>query len=136
MRSLALFSVGLFLLCCSAYSQSEIGGATLNGAVTDSSGAAVAGAKVTAQNRDTGLERTTTTSESGLYNMVRLPVGRYDLTVEFQGFKTAKKPDLPLTIGAVLTLNVQLEVGAASESVTVTAETPVNKPIPANDKDH
>ena len=125
MRSLASLLISSLLLSSSAYSQSEIGGATLNGAVTDSSGAAIAGAKVTAQNRDTGLERTITTSAAGLYNMVRLPVGRYDLTVEYQGFKTAKKQDIPLTIGAVLTLDVQLEVGAASESVTVTAETPV-----------
>ncbi|MBL8176761.1 MAG: TonB-dependent receptor [Bryobacterales bacterium] len=125
MRSFALFSLSFFLLSRSAYSQSEIGGATLNGSVTDSSGAAVAGAKVTAQNRDTGLERSAVSSEAGLYNLVRMPVGRYDLTVEYQGFKTAKKPDVPLAVGAVLTIDVQLEVGASSESVTVTAETPV-----------
>jgi hypothetical protein len=105
--------------------QSEVGGASLNGAVTDQTGAAVAGAKVSVINRDTKLERSTTTSETGLYNMVRLPVGRYDLTIEFQGFKSAKKQDIPLSIGAVATFDVKLEVGSASESVTVTAEAPV-----------
>src|SRR5215467_9656585 len=69
------------------FAQSEIGSATLNGTVTDPSGAAVPGAKVMAKNSATGVERSTTSTAEGLYNFAGLPVGVYELTVEAQGFK-------------------------------------------------
>lgn len=108
-----------------AWAQSEAGGATLSGTVTDSTGAAIGGAKVKATNRDTGLARETITSAGGVFNFPRVPIGSYDLTVEFQGFKTAKREAIPVSIGAVLNLEVKLEVGAASESVTVSGEVPI-----------
>jgi outer membrane receptor protein involved in Fe transport len=108
-----------------AFAQSEAGGATLNGTVTDPSGAQVANAKVTAVNKSTGYTRTATTTESGLYSLVRLPAGRYDVTVEFAGFKPAQRTDAQLSIGAVATLDVQMEIGSAQETVNVTAELPV-----------
>jgi len=67
----------LFCICLwtvTVFAQGEIGGASLNGTVTDSSGAAVPGAKVTATNPATGLTRTTTTDQTGLYNFQQLPV--------------------------------------------------------------
>lgn len=118
------------LLCASmlagaAFGQSEAGGATLNGTVTDQSGAAVPNAKVSIANPQTGISRTTQTSDVGLYSFPRLPVGSYDLTVEVQGFKASKRTQIPLEVGAVATIDVRLEVGNAQETVSVTAEAPV-----------
>src|SRR5205823_2465005 len=54
-----------------------------------------------------------------------LPVGSYDLSVEANGFKTAKLSNVALAVGAVATIDLRMEVGAAAESVTVTADVPV-----------
>lgn len=115
----------IVLSLTSCFGQSEVAGATLNGTVVDPSGAAVPGARVVATNDDTGLTRDTTTSEAGMYNFVRVPVGRYTLNVEANGFKVIKRSGIALSVGAVATLDLTLEVGAATETVTVTEETPV-----------
>ena len=113
------------LLACASSAQSDIGGATLNGAIVDPSGANVAGAKVTVSNAATGFTRTTGSNEAGLYNFSRLPVGTYDVSVEVQGFKLSKRIGVQLGIGAVATLNILLEIGAAQEQVSVTSEVPI-----------
>ncbi|MBI3681796.1 MAG: TonB-dependent receptor [Acidobacteria bacterium] len=107
------------------FGQSEVGGATLNGAITDPTGAAVAGAKITVSNPETGYSRASESNESGLYTLVRLPVGRYDMLVEKQGFKPTRRTGLGLAIGAVATLNIALELGATQETVTITEELPL-----------
>jgi outer membrane receptor protein involved in Fe transport len=117
--------LGVFLLTSVAFGQSSIGGATLNGTVTDPSGAAIAGAKVTANNASTGLTRTTATTEAGLYDFPNLPVGTYDLTIEKQGFSGVKRSGIQLSVGAVVTINAPLQIGTTQETVNVTAETPV-----------
>ena len=109
----------------SAFPQSEVGGATLNGTVTDPSGAAVANAKITATKADTGQSRLIESGQAGNYTLVRLAPGRYDLTVEAPGFKTVKRPGVILAIGAVATFDIALEVGATQETVNVTAELPL-----------
>ena len=114
-----------FLSFSSLYAQSEVGGATISGVVTDPSGAAVAGAKVTAREQRTAFERSTTTSEDGLYNLVRLPVGLYDVTVEQRGFQPTKRTGIPLNVGAVTTIDVQLAIGTTQEVVSVTADVPI-----------
>lgn len=107
-----------------AWGQSEIGGATLNGTITDSTGAVVPAAKVTITNPTTGFRRSTQTTGSGLYSF-RIPVGQYDLEVENQGFKTSKRTGVSLEVGAVATVDVSLQVGGATETVSVTADAPV-----------
>ena len=122
MFKLALFTCAL---AASAFAQSQVGGATLNGTVTDASGAAVPNAKVSVANTGTGLNRSTQTTDEGLYVFTGLPVGQYDLSVDAQGFKAAKRTALQLEIGAAATIDVRLEVGSASETVSVVAEAPV-----------
>ena len=124
-RSLLKLCTCLLLLATSLLAQSEIGGATLNGTVTDQSGAAVPNAKVSVSSPATGLSRATQTTEVGLYSFPRLPVGSYDLTVDAQGFKTTRRTAIHLQVGAVATIDVRLEVGNAQETVSVTAEAPV-----------
>src|SRR5262245_39979578 len=92
----------LLLLCllaaaASLSAQSEVGGATLNGTITDPSGAAVAGAKVTAVDQGTGFTRPAVSNDAGLYSLVRLPVGTYTLTIEQKGFQITKRTDIPLS---------------------------------------
>src|SRR5262245_9704264 len=124
-KSVFQLCVVLMSAAAAVFAQSEIGGATLNGTVTDPSGAAVPGAKVTIVSPATGLSRTTQTTDVGLYSFPRLPVGTYDLTVDAEGFKTSKRTAIPLQVGAVATIDVGLEVGSAQDTVSVTAEAPV-----------
>ncbi len=122
LTSLALL---LSIAAAAAFGQSEIGGATLNGTVMDASGAVVPNAKVTVTSSLTGLTRTAQTSESGLYNFSRLPVGNYGLAVEAAGFKNSRRSGIDLEVGAVASVTVTLEIGGSQETVNVTAEAPV-----------
>ena len=113
------------LLSPSAFPQSEAGGATLNGTVTDPTGASISGAKITALKQDTGLTRMIETSQTGNFSLVRLTPGKYDLSFESPGFKTAKRSGILLAVGAVATLDVALEIGSTQETVNVTGELPL-----------
>src|SRR5437016_5785181 len=104
--ALALAVFLLFSAAC--FGHAEIRGATLNGTVTDSTGAAVPNARVTVVSTATGLTRTTQTNGSGLYSLSGLPVGTYDLTAESQGFKIAKRTAITLSVGAVATVDITL----------------------------
>lgn len=120
-----------FLLLFAAlhcFAQTEVGSAALNGTVTDPTGAMVAGAKVTIKSPSTGFSRTVETTAAGLYSFNRIPPGAYDLSVEMSGFKTAVRSNLPLSVGAVSTIDFTLEVGATSETVSVTSDPPVIEP--------
>lgn len=116
----------LVLLCTGvASAQSEVGGANLNGTVTDPSGAPVPNAAVKMVNTQTGLTRNTESNEVGLYNLIRLPVGRYDLTIDKQGFKQTRRTGILLSVGALVTYDIALELGTTQEAITVTADVPM-----------
>jgi hypothetical protein len=116
----------LALLVCfstaSVFAQSEIGGATLSGTVKDPSGAVIPNAKVTAKQTSTGLIRVAESSSAGLYSFSLLPPGPYELTVEAQGFKSTQVSDVVLAVGAVATVDLSMQIGTASETVTVAAQ--------------
>lgn len=97
--------------------------ATLTGTVSDSQGAAVAGASVVAKHTATNVESKATTNDSGLYVLPFLPTGRYTVTVSLTGFKTAVKNDVDLNISERRQLDFRLEIGEVTESVTVSAST-------------
>ena len=99
--------------------------ATLLGTVTDSSGAAVAGAKITTTETKTGIVHSTTTNESGNYEVPDLPPGFYQVTAESQGFKKAVHKDVEVLVNTDTRINLVLEPGAAQETVLVTAEVPI-----------
>jgi hypothetical protein len=80
----------------------------------------VPGATVTAKNEATGVTNTQATNDSGVYAFSSLPVGAYTITVEKRGFKTLQKTANALEVGTPLTVDVALEVGQVSETVTVT----------------
>src|SRR5438128_2476197 len=95
----------------------------ITGTVGDASGALVPGAMVTAKNEDTGVTYTQMTTEAGLYGFPSLPVGPYTITVALPGFKTANKTGNILEVNTPLVINVSLEVGGITETVSVAAET-------------
>src|SRR5688572_30754901 len=99
--------------------------AVLTGIVTDSSGAAVAGALVTATNTATGVSREVATNETGAYRIGPLVPGSYDVRSSLTGFKTKIQSGVILQTGAVLKLDLSLDVGDVSERVEVTAAAPM-----------
>ena len=122
-------TISLLLSTCFAFmgvtwAQSDITGSTLNGTISDPSGSAIPGVKVTATNPATGSVRIASTTDTGLYSL-RLPAGSYDLSVEAKGFKTSRKQGIRLNIGSVVTFDVKLEIGQSQETVSVTDEIPV-----------
>ena len=92
----------------------------ISGTVKDPQGAAVPGATVMVTNLDTPFKRQVTTNDDGYYRFVGLPVGRYEMRSEHQGFKTAVAT-LKLTVAEELVANFDMEVGAITEQVTVNA---------------
>ncbi|MGB7265555.1 MAG: carboxypeptidase regulatory-like domain-containing protein, partial [Terracidiphilus sp.] len=94
------------------------------GTVLDPSGAAVAGAKVTATQSATGVTTEAVTNASGGYVFPALPPTRYDITVAAAGFATHTQRGATLQADQALTINVSLKVGGATTSVTVTTEAP------------
>ncbi len=98
--------------------------ATVSGVVTDPAGAVVPQAHVTATNLETKVLTETQTNKAGLYNIQNLPIGIYSVAVEHPGFSKYLRPEVTLTTGEVLGLNVQLALGATGQTVTVNGEPP------------
>jgi hypothetical protein len=98
---------------------------TILGTVTDSSGAIVSGAKVTVTNSETGLTRTAVTDAAGEYTVPSLPTGLYVVLAEMTGFKASALSNVELGVDQRVRIDVKLEVGAMSETLTVEASTPL-----------
>jgi len=98
--------------------------ATLLGTVTDLSGATAAGANVTITEMNTGVERSTTTNDSGNYEFPTLPPGVYEVTVKHPGFRQETRRGVELVVNSTVRVDLQLQPGAASETILVTSEVP------------
>jgi len=96
--------------------------ATITGTVTDPAGAVVSGASVEVTNAETGVVYPTVTTSAGTYRVSNLPVGSYSVSVTLSGFKKYNRTGISLSAAQVLGLDIPLEIGAATESVTVNAE--------------
>ena len=95
--------------------------ATIVGAVTDSTGAVVPNTKVTAVHKATGLARTTLTNQSGNYVLPLLPVGEFSIAAEINGFKRETVTGVVLHVNEEVRVEIVLEVGALTETVSVSA---------------
>ncbi len=122
-RLVALVCLGVFLVPATILAQEFR--ATVNGRVIDPSSAAVPNATVTIKNVATNEVATATTDPSGNYTIPFLRPGTYDLSAEAPGFKKQTHEGLVLNVGQAATINITLQVGAVTESVTVTAEVPL-----------
>jgi hypothetical protein len=120
----ATFSIGL-IVCSAAVAPLVFGqgvNATITGTVTDPTGLVIAGAPIEARNVETGALYTAATTGAGNYAIPSLPVGTYTLTAQVPGFKTYTHTNLALAAGQILREDITLQVGAATESVTVEAQ--------------
>jgi carboxypeptidase family protein/TonB-dependent receptor-like protein len=106
-----------------ALGQAQSNAADVQGYVRDTQGAVVVNATVTARNPATNTSKKTTSNDEGYYQIVNLPPGDYELTVEAPNFKKSVLPTVTLTVGQRADLDVALEVGQVSEVVTVSGAT-------------
>ena len=97
----------------------------MTGVLTDSSGAVVPGAEVELTNQGTGQERTTTSGNDGIYLVLQLPPGMYDISVRKQGFATEKRQNIQLKVNQSVTLDFKLTVSSAAQTITVTGAAPL-----------
>src|ERR1700683_5345980 len=119
-KSMRLVLVCLLFVGLTVYGQ--VGSGTITGTVTDQAGAVVPGATVEARNAETGVVFRGVSTNTGNYSIPDLPVGTYVVTVKVQGFKAYTHTNLALAATQVLPEDIALQVGNATESVTVTAE--------------
>jgi hypothetical protein len=118
MLVLAVF--GVALVSAPAAAQTLYG--SVVGNVKDDQGAGVPGANVTLINTGTNLRRETVTDAQGSYNFVNVLAGRYDVKVALQGFRETVRSEVPVTVGQISRVDMALQIGALSETVTVKSE--------------
>jgi carboxypeptidase family protein len=116
--------VVILVFTCSASAEPQVTTGTIDGTVMDQSGAVVPNVDLTLKNLETGLTRTSVTDERGNFRAPLLPLGTYEVSVTFSGFSPFKQTVL-LTVGQTATLAIHLAVSAATQAVSVTAESPL-----------
>lgn len=109
----------------SAAAQARLTGADLSGTIADSSGGVLPGATVTVTNAETNVSRIAVTDGAGRYLAAALPPGTYTVKAELQGFTTRVRSGIVLTLGQSVVFDLTLELGAALEEITVTADVPL-----------
>src|SRR5437868_748120 len=119
----SLFVATLVCAVYALYGQEARG--TLMGRVSDPTGSLIIGAKVEAVNAETGVHFTSNTNGSGDYILPFLIPGPYSLVVESRGFRTYRRAGIVVRESDRITIDMTMEVGEASQSVQVTAETPL-----------
>jgi hypothetical protein len=122
MPSLKLMAISIVFVLA-AFGQSDRG--TITGTVADPAGAVVANAALQARNVDTGAVYEAASSSTGNYTIAQLPPGNYQLSVTVAGFKKFVRQNLTIQVAQVMRIDVPLEVGSATDSVTVTEAAPL-----------
>ncbi|HET8888727.1 MAG TPA: carboxypeptidase regulatory-like domain-containing protein [Candidatus Angelobacter sp.] len=117
-----MLSLFVLLLAATAFAQTT---AKILGTVTDATGAAVVGARITVTNPALGIERTTQTNSSGGYEVAVLPPGKYNVQAATKGFETQLARDVVLEVSNNVVQNFSLKVASTNEVVTVEAAAPV-----------
>jgi hypothetical protein len=119
----AIGAFAVVLLAATAFAQST--GATLQGTITDEQGAIMPGATVVLTNVETGWTRDVVTDDRGWYRATALSPGKYEVKATLQGFATAIREGLTITIGQEANVNFVLKVATLQETVTVTGDSPL-----------
>src|SRR5712692_5364580 len=114
----AVLSALALVLTTATVVRAQVGG-SVSGTVKDSTGGVMPGVSVTATNVVVGNKFDTTTDGQGLFSFPKLPVGRYDLTFQIDGFKVLKRTGIAVDADSALQQNATLELGEQSETVTV-----------------
>ena len=133
-RVLQFLAVGVVLIV-SCFSVAPVVAQVLYGSVVgvvrDPQGAGVPGAIVEIVNKNTNLTRETVTSSDGSYSLVNVVPGPYDVKVSLTGFRAGLRSSVPVTVGQIARVDVMLEVGSISETVTVASDitTPADRQV-------
>lgn len=125
MRVSRLAFIWLIVLTVAARAAAQSDTATVVGLVTDSQSGVLPGVTVTARNTATGFSRDSVTVADGRFRIPAIPPGPYEFTAELGGFTTGLRRGVTLTVGSEVVINFQLSLGALTEVLTVTAESPV-----------
>lgn len=121
MKYIHAVSLLLLIICSTTLVSAQSTDATLSGVVVDPAGKVITNADIEILNEATGVQYSGNTNDAGIYTVSILPPGQYRVQVSKDGFKTLIKPGIILNVQSAIALNFTLPVGAASESVTVTA---------------
>jgi len=121
---LSALAIGTLCLLLAGITEGQSDRGAIAGSVVDTTGAAVGGASVVVRGADTGNVYKTVTTPEGVYRISDIAIGRYDVTVDYSGFKTSVQEGVAVQINTVTALNVTLQAGAATENVTVRADAP------------
>src|SRR5574340_36895 len=111
MRKWSCLAALLLLVASASPALAQRTTATVRGTVTDATQAVLPGVTVTAVNQENGLTRTVVTNSSGVYSLPDLPVGRYNVSAELQGFKKAERTALPLRVADEYSFDFTLQPG-------------------------
>ncbi len=117
----ALLAFALFAIPAAAQEQSG----SIQGTVKDAQGGVLPGVTVEAKNQATGAVQSTVSDAAGVYRFPALQPGRYDVNANLAGFSPAKNPNVILPLGQVLSIDLTLALAGVTESVQVTAESPL-----------
>ena len=110
------------LFAMSAFAQSDRG--TITGTVIDQGGAVIPNVTVTALNAEQGTQFTGATTNTGNYTIASVPAGTYSVSVEAPGFKKFTQTNVLVAVASNVRVDFSLQVGATSDSVTITGEVP------------
>ncbi len=123
-RTIAVLSAFFALILVSTSSAQTFRG-SIQGTITDSTGAAIPGAQVKVFSPSTGLNRSVSTNDLGGYVASELPLGTYSITVEKDGFRTTTLTNIPVSVGSSTRADAKLATGAVQETVEVNADVPL-----------
>jgi len=118
----AVWLLAVFGLLAGISGLAQSGRGTLSGTITDSTGAIISGASVDLKETNTGSGYSAVANGQGLFTFPQLPPGTYSLTVGFAGFQSYKQDGITVNVGSTATVDVVLQVGAATSSVTVSGD--------------
>ncbi len=119
-----IFCLLLLHLSLAVQGAAQVNTASLTGLITDPAGASLPNASVRVKNKATTVASSSATDDSGYYNFASLPVGAYTLEVELPGFKKAVHENVNLEVGQKARVDFSLEVGAVTETVSISAAPP------------
>jgi hypothetical protein len=118
-------SICLLLLTAAVFGQSDRG--TITGTIGDPAGAVVASAPIEARNTETGAVFQAASSATGNYTLAQLPTGTYEISVSVPGFKKYLHQNVTVEVAQTVRVDIALEVGSATESVTVSEQSSLLK---------
>ena len=114
--------IALCLFACACMAFGQAGSGTITGTIADPAGAVIANASVEARNTETGVVFPVVSTATGNYTVSQLPVGQYEVSATVPGFKKYVRSGIGVAAAQVVRIDIGLEVGQASESVTVQAD--------------